>query len=277
MRRRRTLGLALGGGAARGLAHLGVIKALEEAGVEADVVCGTSAGSIVGALYAGGYSWETIVEVTRALDWGDFVQPVFPKMGLVRADKLEEHLTELLGDRTIQELEIPFKAVTVDLVHGEQFVIDSGPVARAVRASCSIPGIFEPVEMDDRVLVDGGVLNDVPVDVCLEMGADYVLAVDLNADIVQGRKPENIFNVIVYSFAVLARGCRHNHQAQNGRNVRVVAPDLADFNYYNLKRLDELLTRGESAMREAMPSFLGTLRKRGIFREARHRLAGSAE
>lgn len=264
LRHAQTLGLALGGGAARGLAHLGVLKALEDAGVHADYVCGTSAGSIVASLFAGGYSWEEITEVQRALDWGDFVQPVFPRLGLVRADKLERRLEDLLGDRKIEELDIPFRAVTVDLVKGEQFVIDSGPVAPAVRASCSIPGIFEPVEVDGRVLVDGGVLNDVPIDVCLDMGADYVLAVDLNSDVVQGKAPENIFNVLMFSFAVMARGCRHNHQIENRKNVRVIAPNLADFNYYNLKRLDELMQRGEDAMRQAMPDLLSTLKKRRV-------------
>lgn len=263
-RRQKELGLAFGGGAARGLAHLGVLKALEEAGVRADVVCGTSAGSIVAALYAGGYSWDAVAEVTRSLDWPDFIQPVFPKMGLVRAERLERRLEELLGDRTIEELDIPFRAVTVDLVRGEQYIIDSGPVAHAVRASCSIPGVFEPVEDNGRCLVDGGVLNDVPFDVCREMGADFVIAIDLNGDIVQGRHPENIFNVLMYSFAVMARGCRANHGLENTRHLRVIQPNLSDFNYYNLKRLDELMQRGEDAMRAALPEILGTLRKQRI-------------
>ncbi|MFW5850281.1 MAG: patatin-like phospholipase family protein [Spirochaetota bacterium] len=263
---RGTLGLALGGGAARGLAHLGVLKALDEAGLRADYVCGTSAGSIVAALYAGGYSWEEIAEVTRALDWGDFIQPVFPKLGLVRAERLERRLEDLLGDRRIEDLGIPFRAVTVDLVSAGQYVIDSGPVARAVRASCSIPGIFEPVELDGRVLVDGGVLNDVPADVCLEMGADYVIAVDLNSDIVQNRKPENLFNVIMFSFAVMVRGNRMSPTRQNTRNVKLIAPNLSDFNYHNLKRIDELMQRGEDAMRSALPDLMRTLKRRRIVR-----------
>jgi len=263
----KRLGLALGGGAARGLAHLGVLKVLEEAGVRADVVSGTSAGSIVGALYAGGYSWETIADVTRSLDWPDFVQPVFPRMGLVRADRLEKRLVELLGDRTIEELEIPFRAVTVDLIRGEQHIIGSGPVSHAVRASCSIPGIFEPVQDGDRVLVDGGVLNDVPFDVCHDMGADLVIAVDLNGDIVQGKHPENIFNVLMFSFAVMARGCRTNNGLENSRDLRVVRPNLSDFSYYNLKRIDELIGRGEDAMREMMPELLSTMKRRKILRK----------
>ncbi len=264
VRARRSLGLALGGGAARGLAHLGVLKVLDEAGVRADFVCGTSAGSIVGALYAGGYTWDEIEEVTRSLDWGDFVQPVFPKLGLVRADRLEKRLESMLGDRTIEQLDIPFRAVTVDIVNGEQVIFDSGSVARAVRASCSIPGLFEPVRLDGRVLVDGGVLNDVPIDVCEEMGADFVIAVDLNSDTIQGKAPENLLNVMLYSFAVMARNCRGTHKFKESKSVRVITPHLGDFNYYNLKRIDELMQRGESAMREAMPEIMSTLKKRHV-------------
>lgn len=254
----RSFGLALGGGAARGVAHLGVLKVLEETGLRADYVVGTSAGSIVGALYAGGYSWETIADVTRALDWGDIVQPVFPKMGLVRADKLEKRLVDLLGDRTIEELDIPFKATTVDLSRGELFVMDSGPVSTAVRASCSIPGIFEPVELDGRLLVDGGVLNDVPFDICREMGAEVVLAVDLNADMIDEKTPENIFNVLIASFMVMVRSCR---QKPADRNTIVIRPDLAGFNYHNLKRSDELIQRGEAAARQVIAQLLQRVRR----------------
>jgi NTE family protein len=256
--RSRSFGLALGGGAARGLAHLGVLKVLEELGLRADYVVGTSAGSIVGALYAGGYSWETIADVTRALDWGDIVQPVFPKLGLVRAERLEKQLRDLLGDRTIEQLDIPFKATTVDLKTGELFLMDSGPVSTAVRASCSIPGIFEPVEIGERFLVDGGVLNDVPFDVCHDMGADVVLAVDLNADMVRERAPDNIFNVLIASFMVMVRSCR---QKPTGKDTIVIRPDLAGFNYHNLKRVDELIQRGESAVREAIAQVLKRVRR----------------
>ena len=253
LRRGRSFGLALGGGAARGIAHLGVLKVLEETGLHPDFITGTSAGSIVGALYAGGYTWETIAEVTRALDWTDMVQPVFPKMGLVRGDRLERQLTDLLGDRTIEELEVPFKAITVDLECGELFVIDRGPVARAVRASCSIPGIFEPVEYEDRLLVDGGVLNDVPTDVCREMGADVVLGVELSADMIRERTPENIFGVLMATFAIMVR---HSQQTAPDHNTIIIQPDLAGFNYHNLKRADEMIQRGEQAARDSIGRLL---------------------
>ncbi len=256
-RRSRSFGLALGGGAARGIAHLGVLKVLEETGLRPDFITGTSAGSIVGALYAGGYTWETISEVTRTHDWKDMVQPVFPKLGLVRGDKLERRLTELLGDRTIEELEVPFKAITVDLECGELFVIDRGPVARAVRASCSIPGIFEPVRHQGRLLIDGGVLNDVPTDICRDMGADVVLGVDLGADMIRERTPESIFGVLIATFAIMIR---HSQQKAPDHNTIVIQPDLAGFNYHNLKRIDEMIQRGEQATRDSIGRLLRRLR-----------------
>jgi len=257
LHRSRTFGLALGGGAARGIAHLGVLKVLEETGLHPDFITGTSAGSIVGALYAGGVPLKDISEVTQTHDWKDLVQPVFPKMGLVRGDRLEKRLKDILGDLNIEELEVPFKAITVDLECGELFVIDSGPVARAVRASCSIPGIFEPVEYEGRMLVDGGVLNDVPTDICREMGADVVLGVELSADMNRERTPENIFGVLMATFAIMVR---HSQEKKPDHNTIVIQPDLAGFNYHNLKRADEMIQRGEQAARDCIGQLLRKLK-----------------
>lgn len=259
-RKYRKLGVAFGGGAARGFAHLGVIRVLEEAGVRPDFVAGTSVGSIIGALYAGGLTCDAIVGSVRALDWGDMVQPVFPRRGLVRADKLETRLIELLGERQVEDLETPFAAVTVDLAAGRQHVIDNGPLEKAVRASCSIPGIFEPVMRNDQVLVDGGVLNDVPIDVCQAMGAEVVLAVDLNSDIAIGDAPEDIFAVIVATLNVMMKNCRK--EPEGGPDVILVRPDLGGFSYHDLKRIDEMIQRGEGATRKVMPRLLGRLRPR---------------
>jgi NTE family protein len=244
-------GLALGGGAARGIAHIGVLKVLQANDIEPSFICGTSAGSIVGSLYAGGFHWETILEVIRTLDWGDMVNPVFPKLGLVSAKKLEERLEELLGPLEFDELDIPFCAVAVDLMTREQVQLCSGPVARAVRASCSIPGIFEPVELGDQVLVDGGVLNDVPVDVTQSMGAKVVLGVDLNADMDKYQKPDTLFKVLMASFAVMKRNVRPDIGKSD--SVLVVSPDLSGHNYYDLKKVDELLDHGAEAAEQIMP------------------------
>lgn len=261
-RKHRRFGLALGGGAARGQAHIGVIKVLEEVGLRPDVIAGTSAGSIVGALACAGYSWQDIAQTTKSIDWGDIVQPVFPRLGLVRADRLEKRLNDLVGDRNIEDLPIPFRATAVDLIKGELVVFDSGPVATAVRASCSIPGIFEPVNLGDRVLVDGGVLNDVPFDLCQEFGAEVVLAVDLNTDRIKSKPPENIFNVLQYSFNVMLANCGRRPES---KDVIFVDPTMDGVSYRNLKNYEVVADRGEQAARNALPRLLGRL-KRGLWR-----------
>ncbi|MFP4378113.1 MAG: patatin-like phospholipase family protein [Spirochaetales bacterium] len=258
--RRAGFGLALGGGAARGVAHIGVLRVLEEEGLEPDFICGTSAGSIVGALYAGGYRWETIAEVVRSTDWRDIVQPVFPKMGLVKAEKLQQRLNELLDSLTFEELDVPFCAVAVDIMTGKKVQLRTGPVAPAVRASCSVPGIFEPMIDGDRVLVDGGILEEVPIYTCQDMGAKIVLAVDLNSDLATPRFPENVFHVILASFAAISRN--REKLAHSRRNVVVALPKLAEFSFHDLKRREELIEAGAAAVREELPRLKKLLRMR---------------
>lgn len=260
-RRRRRFGLALGGGAARGQAHIGVLKVLEEVGLVPDVIAGTSAGSIVGALYSAGYSWQQIENVTRSVDWGDMVQPVFPRLGLVRADRLEARLGELVGTRNIEDLRIPFRATAVDLISGEEIIFTEGPVATAVRASCSVPGIFEPLQLDGQYLVDGGLLNDVPFDICRQMGAEVILAVDLNTDRIKSKPPENIFNVLFYSFNIMMAKCRRR---PNSHDIVFADPDLDGVSYRNLKNYAVVAQRGEAATRLVLPQLLRRLR-RGLF------------
>lgn len=243
------IGLALGGGAARGIAHLGVLKVFAEEDVPIHALAGTSAGSLVGALYCSGYRWQDIFEIVKKTRWKDMVKPVFPRMGLVKAGRLEKKLGELIGDIRIEDMPIPFRAVSVDLLSGQEVVHDRGSAAAAVRASCSVPGIFEPARMDDRLLIDGGMKNSVPARICRTMGCDVVVAIDLNADRVEHHEPTSIFSVIYHSFAILFSA--NSKEAEEYADV-VVRPDLDGFSYANLKRADELVERGETAMREAI-------------------------
>ncbi|NBB90007.1 MAG: patatin family protein, partial [Spirochaetes bacterium] len=174
----KKVGLALGGGAARGIAHVGAIKVLEEHGIHIDYVAGTSAGSLIGALYCSGYTWEEIRDIVADVNWGNLVQPsLFSSKGLVNPSKLEKLLDKLISNKTFEELEIPLRVVSVDLLTGELYIFREGPVARAVRASSSIPGMFSPLEWNGMVLVDGGVKNNMPADIVRDMGADIVIAV----------------------------------------------------------------------------------------------------
>jgi NTE family protein len=177
---RKRVGLALAGGGARGMAHVGVIRALERAGIPVDCIAGTSAGSLVGAAYAAGLNGDQLLEMALQIRWHDILRPVWPRQGFISFARMESYLARILGDLTFAELKIPYAAVTADLATGKQVVLREGRVARAVRASCSVPGIVTPVEVDGRLLIDGGVINNLPISVVRDLGADVVIAVGLS-------------------------------------------------------------------------------------------------
>lgn len=183
------IGLALGSGSARGLAHLGVIRALEEAGIKVDYIAGTSIGALVGAVYASG-SLDSLERTFQEFDWKktvSFFDVVFPKSGLIDGVKVGELLRSLVSTELIESLPIPFCAVATDIQSGAEVVISQGDLVEAVRASIAVPGIFTPVRNNGALLVDGGLVNPVPVSVARAMGADIVIAVDLNHQIVAGK------------------------------------------------------------------------------------------
>jgi NTE family protein len=180
------IGLALGSGSARGWAHLGVIRALREAGIEPDVVCGTSAGALVGAAYAGG-DLDGFEDWVRTLRWRD-VLSFFDfglNGGLIKGEKLMGFLAEHFVGRTFSDLNKPFACVATDLVTGREIWLQEGDVVAAVRASIALPGLFAPCLRGEQLLVDGALVNPVPVSLCRAMGADIVIAVDLGSDIVR--------------------------------------------------------------------------------------------
>jgi NTE family protein len=185
----KKVGLALGSGSARGWAHIGVIKALTEAGIRVDYLAGASVGAVVGAVYASG-KIGALENVVLQFDWKQivsFLDVVFPKSGLIDGNKVADFVRSHVVPGNIEDLTLPFCAVSTDLATGSEVVIQEGDVIEAVRASISVPGIFTPVKKGDMVLVDGGLVNPVPVSVVREMGADFVIAVDLNHDII-GKK-----------------------------------------------------------------------------------------
>jgi NTE family protein len=249
-KRNRNVGLALGGGAARGLAHIGVLKALTEADIHIDYVAGTSAGSIIGALYCAGYTWEEIKETANTINWGKLITPTVPIKGLVKTDKLEKFLKKLLKNKSFNDLAIPFRAVAVDISIGEEVVLQKGAVAKAVQASSSIPGIFEPTELGDRLLVDGGLMNNVPADTVRDMGAGIVIAVDLNHYYPKLGKPRNIIEIIYSSIFIIM----NNKSNKTSKFTDyLVAPDLSSYSYTNLKNISELIEKGEQAMITYIP------------------------
>jgi NTE family protein len=226
-----------------------VIKVLQEEGIPIDFIAGTSAGSLVGAAFSAGLSWREILELARGINWLDIATPAVSLMGLMRMDRLQRLLEEALGDMTFQKLSIPLAVVTVDLISGDQVILCEGPVARAVRASCGIPGIFEPVVDGGRCLVDGGLLNNVPVDIVRRMGAGLVIGVDLSKDRRHNDPPRNIVDVLSYSFNILITNAANQSLAEADI---VVSPPLGGFSYRDFRRMDELIELGERAMRSEL-------------------------
>lgn len=187
--RRPRVGLALGSGSARGLAHLGVIRAIEDAGIEIDFIAGSSMGALIGAIYAAG-KLDELEATFLSFDWRktvSFFDVVLPKSGLLDGARIGELVRAHVHADAIEKLSKPFAAVATDIVSGEEIVIRQGDVIEAVRASISVPGIFTPVPSNGHVLVDGGITNPVPVSAVRAMGADRVIAVDLNHQIIAGK------------------------------------------------------------------------------------------
>lgn len=190
MKHRLKIGLALGGGAARGWAHLGVLQYLDEVGIEPDIICGTSIGSIVaGAVVAG--KQREFTDWAKSLDWQDIVGLLDLNLsgGLMKGNKLIDFFRDTVEDRDIESLDTPFGAVATDLSTGQEVWLTKGSMLDAVRASIALPGLLTPSEHEGRWLVDGGLVNPVPVSLCRALGADYVIAVDLNAHILSKRAP----------------------------------------------------------------------------------------
>lgn len=244
--------LALGGGAARGIAHIGVLKVLEERGVVVEGVAGTSIGAIIGSLYCKGYSWQEIWDIAQELSWKELIKLSFSGMGLANTGKLAKLLEELLEDRNFSDLKLPFRAVAVDITNAQEVVIDNGRVAPAVLASASIPGIFEPVQLGGRYLVDGGVSNNVPSDIARPLTGGKVLAVDLNAQATEHEEPRNLMDVTLKTFAILMWNT--SNQGREEADL-LIQPDIDGFRYYDLSRAEELFRRGEEAARKVLDPY----------------------
>jgi predicted acylesterase/phospholipase RssA len=176
------IGLALGKGTARGFAHIGVLKILEENGIKPDMIAGTSAGAIAGALYASGMSPDVIKRTLLKTEWKEMFDFVTPVKGMVKGDKLEEYLRLLTQNKNFEDLSIPLFITATNVTKRKKIVFSKGNVAKAVRASMAIPGIFTPLSLDKDDYIDGGITNPIPVDVLKENGADIIIAVDLSSD-----------------------------------------------------------------------------------------------
>ncbi len=245
--------LVLGGGGARGFAHVGVIRVLEDARVPIELIVGTSVGSLVGAIYAGQPNSFALERMARDLDRGDFfdfsLAPALFGEGLATGDRLERFVRDRLSASTFEALRVPVAAVATDLDTGERVVLQHGDVARAVRASCAIPGVLEPVRHEGRLLVDGGVVRNLPVDVARQLGADVVIAVDLAA-LEPSARPHNFVEVI---FRVVNLLTRAEADELDGLADVTLVPAVADVAFIDFDRKDAAIAAGVAAARAALP------------------------
>ncbi|MBT9282343.1 MAG: patatin-like phospholipase family protein [Hydrogenibacillus schlegelii] len=177
---RPRIGLALGAGGVRGLAHLGVIETLEKADIPIDAIAGSSVGALIGVLYASGHPVERLQELSRTLEWRRFVDVSAPRYGLLKGERFKALVRDLTRGKRLEDLAIPTAVIATDLKSGEMVVFTEGPADVAVRASIAIPGIFTPVFVEDKVLVDGGLVARVPAGVLRQMGVDVVIGVDVS-------------------------------------------------------------------------------------------------
>lgn len=245
------MGLALGAGAARGMAHLGVLRVLVQAGVPIDMIAGSSIGSVFGALYAVGADLELLVGLAERLSQKHLIDLTVPRLGLIRGNKIEEMLRLLTKGKTFDELSLPLYVVAVDIETGEKVIINKGSVAEAVRASIAIPGIFHPKRLDGRLLVDGAVLNSVPIDVARENGADFVIAVDVKyGGLAKRASINNIFDVILHSIDLLQLEVARVSSAECDI---LIQPNLAHINPARFDQAVECIRLGEEAAHAALP------------------------
>ncbi|BFI94508.1 MAG: hypothetical protein RSP_00180 [Rhodanobacter sp.] len=252
------IGLALGGGAAKGFAHIGVIKMLEASGIHVDVVAGTSAGSVVGALYASGMDPFQLQQTAFGLDEAKIRDVRLFSGGLLRGRALQDYVNQLVRNRPIERLKLPFAAVATQLETGSRTVFVSGNTGQAVRASSSIPGVFEPVEIRGMHYVDGGLVSPIPVDAARQLGADFVIAVDISAR-PGGTNPQGMFNIMGQSITIMGRELARQEIA---RADVVIRPDLSGIGPADFEQKDEAILAGEKAALAAIPEIRAKLAAR---------------
>jgi NTE family protein len=247
------IALVLGGGAARGFAHVGVIRVLEQEKIPFDMIVGTSAGSLIGAIYANDTNsfeleWTAFaLEKDNIFDYAIF--SAVTGMGPVKGDKLEEFVKTKVPVANIENLKLPFAAVATDLNRGTRVVLDHGSVARAVRASSAIPGVFNPVEHQGRLLVDGGVVDNIPISVAREKGADIVIAVDISENVVNFNIT-NLIDVVIQSANIMFN---ENVKYKKKEADVLISPAVGSVGMLDFTQKKRCMQAGIEATQKSMP------------------------
>ena len=250
------IALVLGAGSSKGFAHIGVLKILESNRIPIHMIVGTSVGSVVGSLYAYGIDAFSLQRLAISVNQGDIVDPlVIPSNGFIKGEKLEEFVNKLVKNTPMEKLKIPFYAVAADLGKGGEMIFGKGNTGTAVRASCSIPGIFRPVKISDKVYVDGGVVSPVAVEAAKRLGADVVIAVDVSSG-VERTVPEGTIETILQSINIMYSklGAIQACQADV-----VIKPKVGHIGSADFSKKHEAVLEGEKAAIEALPQIMAIL------------------
>ena len=252
------IGLALGGGAFRGLAHIGVLQVMEEYGVPIHMIAGTSMGALVGGVYCSGMNMHLVERYVYTIEERDLIDMTIPRTGFIAGQRIELLIKTLTGNRSFQDLKIPFAAVAADVEKGQPVVLTEGKVYEAIRASISIPGVFKPVMRDGRMLVDGGIVARVPTDTVRDMGADFVISVDVGYHGGE-TKCDGIVSIMMQAFAVME--WHIIKERVNTSDINIV-PALGHINMASIAQAEETIEIGRQAARAQIPGILQALQDR---------------
>ena len=253
--RRPRVGLALAGGFARGIAHIGVLRVLREADIPIDCVAGTSVGALIGAGYCAGASLEEMQEIGALTTFADFGRWTPSWLGLATNQRMEKYLARFSPAKTFEELKTPFSVATTDINAGVSVYYSHGPLAPVIRASCAYPGLFVPIQYDGRTLVDGFLTAPVPIEGALLLGADLVIAVYLEAGNVE--QPRTFTDVLSRAFNILQR---HSDLAWRTQADIIIEPDVKQFVWDDFTKTPEMVAAGEAAALAALPQIRAALR-----------------
>lgn len=264
---RPRIALVLGGGAARGFAHVGVIRALEQEHIPIDMIVGTSVGSLIGAMYASNANsfeleWTAFtLEKDDIFDYG--ILSVISGMGVVKGDKLEDFVKKKVKVVNIEQMKIPYAAVATDLNRGTRVILDHGPVAKAVRASSSIPGVFQPVDYNGRLLVDGGVIENIPISVAKEKGADIIIAVDISEN-VTNFKITNVVDVMIQSVNIMFA---ENVSSKKKNADVLITPPVGDVSMLDFTQKKRCMQAGITATQKMIPAIKAAIEAKAAARK----------
>ncbi len=263
--KRPVVGLALGGGMARGCAHVGVLRELERHQIPIDLIAGTSVGSLIGGAYCAGLSPDQVGELALTINWSDLGRATVSLMGFYNSERTEDYVRKHFPVTEFEQTRIPFGAVATDLQTGKMVVFTEGSIPLAIRASCAMPVFYTPVTVNGRMMVDGGLVGHIPASVARMMGADIVIAVDVNSQHLPIPQPTNMFSIMSQSLSIMGRSAVS--YIYSDADV-VVRPEIEGVRPDDLSKAAEMIAAGEEAVRRVIPKIRKLLapRKQGFFK-----------